>query len=214
MEEFPRIDTARAAAEVKALIDAKKMGLIDYTFVNIEVYPDPNDDGMPELKRFAAMWREFFDYADEVTQDDGKDFPDEVARRYEEELAKVAQAVNSDEAWWTALREKVLPLYRKPEIEADKATREAAELKRQKMEELDAIKHGGVSRMRQEREMLNKLLDAWQTKRWRSISMFYDPVGMDVTTTQMWTNPKTGERFRGDVLRNTGYPQGFVVKIH
>lgn len=53
----------------------------------------------------------------------------------------------------------------------------------------------------------------WKT-RWKSIDFVYDPIGMDVTTTQMWTNQDTGERIRGEVVRTTTYPAGFIVRVN
>lgn len=51
-------------------------------------------------------------------------------------------------------------------------------------------------------------------QRWQSIEFVYDPIGMDVTTTQMWTNKETGERIRGEVVRSTSYPAGFIVRVN
>lgn len=51
-------------------------------------------------------------------------------------------------------------------------------------------------------------------KRWTKIELFYDPIGMDVTTTEMFTNKKSGERIRGELTRATNLPPGFVIRVH
>lgn len=53
---------------------------------------------------------------------------------------------------------------------------------------------------------------AWK-KRWKFVKLFYDPVGMDVTTTQMYTNKITGERTRGEEISKRTIPAGFVISI-
>lgn len=178
MEENPKVDIEKATSEVRTYIDSKKMDLIDWGYEKIESYPDPDDDNLPELKRFAAMWNDFFSYADTVTEDDGKGFPHEVVERYEAIVSQVEVAVNSDDDFWSRIRGEVLPLYLPPEGK--------------KTDPVVAKK--------------------WDD-RWKKIKFFYDPVGMEVVTTQMWTNKATKERKRGDVIRKRKLPPGFVIRI-
>lgn len=114
MEKYPKIDAEKAADEVKGFLRAKKFDLVDWGYHNIEAYPDPTDESMPELKRFAEMWSEFFDYADTVTEDDGTGFPEDIAERYEAEVGRVEKAVNDDDAFWAEIREEIIPLYKAP----------------------------------------------------------------------------------------------------
>jgi hypothetical protein len=55
--------------------------------------------------------------------------------------------------------------------------------------------------------------DYWKT-RWVSISMFYDPVGMDVVVTKRFTNADTGKVVKREPVSKRSLPAGFAVKIH
>lgn len=178
----PTVDVQAAAEEVKKFLDSKKMDLIDWGYVNIECYPDPNDDAYPVLKDFAKQWEGFFSYAETLTIDnDGTGFPEDLVNEFEAKLAEVKDAVNGDEAYWAEIRKQVLPMYRPPE---------GVEIK----------------------PKMQQMMDAW-AQRWRSVDLFYDVMGLEVTTTQMWTNKITGERRRGDVISERTMPPGFVIKV-
>lgn len=58
----------------------------------------------------------------------------------------------------------------------------------------------------------SKFFSDWK-RRWQKAEVFYDPIGLEATTTEIFTNKKTGERIRGDVVRSTEYKPGFVIKI-
>lgn len=162
----------KAAEEVKKFLDEKKFDLVDYSYVNMEVYPPADSEEYPHISFLCKEWEEFFNKADRLTQDDGSGFPDEEAKELETKAKKVEKIVNGDDVFWASLRDVIIPLYdRSPHFEA------------------------------------------WK-ERWKSVSFLYDPVGMDVVTTQMWTNKETGERTRGDELRRTSYPPGFIIRIN
>lgn len=183
----PQIDVEKCGTEIKNFLHKKKFDMIDYSYVDIEAYPSPDDPDYPELAKFAAAQKDFYveyekcivDLPETEEVNSLKDvmdrLPDNLGqelKQYDDLMAQVEAAVNNDKEFWGELRKVILPLYeRSPHFEA------------------------------------------WQ-QRWQKIELSYDPIGLDVVTTQMWTNPETGERIRGDVLRKTEYPAGFVVKIH
>ena len=181
------IDTEAAAQEIKNCINEKKFDMVDYSLVELECYPPPDDKNYPEISKLSEAWGKFFDAADlalaELPDEEvGTTSFEEVLKKHEPKLAadlaqydeitaKIAAAVNADEEFWAELRKVVIPLYERSPHYAD-----------------------------------------WQ-KRWQKIDLVYDPVGLDVVTTQMWTNKETGERIRGEKLRTTSYPAGFIVKM-
>jgi hypothetical protein len=58
----------------------------------------------------------------------------------------------------------------------------------------------------------SKFYDEWK-RRWQKVEIFFDPIGLEATTTEIFTNKETGERIRGDVVRSTQYNSGFVIRI-
>lgn len=200
MNENPQVNAEKAALEVKDFLDKKKMDLVDYTYWNIEAYPNPESDEYPELKNFAKLWKDLFDELDKLVDDDGNGFPNEIVKKYEAELAKVVDLVNSDKEYWERIRKEVLPLYEPPKLPEEMEKKRSEEAQKE------------TPQQKAKRETKEKVQKAW-LNRWQKIEMFYDPVDFEVVTTQMMTNKKTGERTRGDVVRKTTYPQGFVVKI-
>ncbi len=183
----PEIDIEKAASEIKKFLESKKFDLVDYSYVNIEAYPPPNDHNYPELKKFSEQWAAFFEEADavlnDVNEEPGQATFQEVLAKYSPTLGEdlalfdnmtsaLADAVNSDKAFWNNLREIVLPLYEK-----------------------------------------SPYYEEWKNNRWKAISLSYDPTPLEVKTTQMWTNQETGERIRGEVVRTSEYPAGFVMKV-
>lgn len=192
METHPSVDVVAAAEEVKALLDKNKFELVDWGYDEVECYPGPSDDAYPVLKSFAKMWEEFFEHADKQTRDDGSGFPDEIAKRYESMLAKVEARVNDDEDFWAKIREVIIPLYDVPQAAIDNAPDQDA---RKRVEE----KRAGLSK--------------WKN-RWKTVKLFYDPVGVDVQTTQLWRNKVTGDLKRGEVIRQRSLPPGFVVRVN
>jgi len=174
---MPNFDMKKMAAEIKKYIESKKFDLVDYSYVEIECYPPQDEKDFPETTKFSAQWQKFHDDCDAALNDVSEE-PGEIS--YKEVLAKYS-----------------------PELlrgleEYDKATNAVAEI------------------VNSDHEFWNKIRDIvlplyekspyykeWKDKRWRTISLSYDPIPLEVKTTQMWTNPRTGERIRGDELRKT-----------
>ncbi len=170
----PEINLDAAAAEIKKHLDDNKMNLIDYGYVNIDLWFDQDDlDGgeYPEIAKFTAHWKAMFDYADQVTADDGTGFPNDEFVLLEADLKIVEEKVNSDAEYWKKIRDEVIPLYEK-----------------------------------------SPNYKQWQ-KRWKCVDLFYDPVGLDVTTTEILNNKITGEKTRGKVLRSRTIPEGIVIRV-
>lgn len=184
----PEVDIEKAATEMKAFIDAKKFDMVDYSYVNIEVYPPHDEEKYPELCKFSKQWSSFFDEAEKAlesstetpgdltfTQILAKYSPDLAAglELFDAKTAQVAAIVNADQQFWEKIRGIVLPLYEK-----------------------------------------SAYYEQWKDARWKSVDISYDPTPLEVVTTQMWTNKKTGERIRGEKIRTSEYPAGFVVRIN
>ncbi len=170
----PEINLEAASIEVKNHLDDKKMNLIDYGYSRIELWFDQKDlDGgkFPEIAKFTAHWKALFDYSDRITDDVGGGFPNDEFVALETDLKKIEDMVNNDAAYWTKLREEVIPLY-------DKSPN----------------------------------YEQWK-KRWKSVELFYDPVGLDVTTTEIFTNKVTGEKTRGAEISRRNIPEGIVIRV-
>lgn len=191
MDANPRIDVSAAAQEVKSILDTEKMDLIDWGYSDIECYPDPSDDAYPVLKAFAGQWAEFFDYADEHTQEDGTGFPEEIAKKYESVLAEVADNVNADQEFWSRIRAAVMPLYEIPGEAIERAEGEAKEKLAAKQV---------------------ALAEKWKN-RWQAIKLFYDPVGINVVTTRILRDKESGKIKHRESVSKRSIPQGFVIKV-
>lgn len=178
----PKIDTEKASQEVKNFIDRNKMNKIDWGTNEIEMYPHPCDESLPELSLFATQWEKFFAYAETLTIDeDGTGFPKESVSKFEAVLKEIEDKVNNDKEYWDRIRSEVMPLYESPKgIEPNPKTM--------------------------------AVLEKWKN-RWKAVHLFYDVMDLRVRTTQMWTNKKTGERTRGDVISERDLPAGFVIKV-
>lgn len=184
----PNINAEKCAEEIKSFIEKKKFDCVDYSYINIEIYP-PDSEDYPEIRKFSNQWKKFLDEADsavdtqQIDEEPGQISYADLLKKYSPEVAPalaefdkttnaVADLVNNDKAFWDHLRDVILPLYEK-----------------------------------------SPYYQTWQDERWKAIALSYDPTALDVKTTEMWTNSKTGERIRGDVKSTTIYPAGFIVKI-
>lgn len=182
----PSINTGKMADEIKEFVDKKKFDMIDYSLVNIEAYP-PNSDEYPETKKFSDQWAAFFEEAEKALADT------------EDEPGKIT---------FSAVLEKHSPELAKSLAEFDNATAAVAAAVNSDSVFWEKLR-GTVLPLYEK----STYYEQWK-ERWRSISIAYDPTPLQVVTTQMYTNKKTGERIRGDVLRTTEYPAGFTVKIN
>lgn len=219
-----QLDVAAAAAEVKKHLNEHKINLVDYTRLRLELYPPHDPENLPALSMFSEKFKAMFNYADKLCAlDDAPNdaqgnmlkptvnhFPTEIFLMYESKNKEIEALVNSDAQFWEEIRAAVLPLYEPPEtILSDDQKKIVAE-KEAELSKSDPEKY---AKRKKDRDGRNRLLQAWREQRWKKIEFFFDPVGLDCTTTIVWTNPKTGERHRGDVFRATEYPQGFVIRV-
>lgn len=207
------VDVAAAAAEVKKLIDEQKMDLVDYTRLNLEIWPTHDMEKLPELSKFAQKWQAFFDYGDKLCVKDtikAEHFPQTTALEYESKNKEIEDLVNNDGEFWDRIRAVVLPLYEPPEMHLSEEQLKQRAEKDAVLRDKDRKTYEAKMKSR---TSTNKLLEAWRTKRWQKIELFFDCLAQDCTTTIIWTNPDTGAKHRGEVFRSTEYPQGFVIKI-
>lgn len=180
------VDTQKMAEEIKKFIQAKKFDCVDYGYTQIEIYP-PNSEDYPETRKFSAQWAEFFDNAEKALALCTEE-PGEIT--FGEVLAKYSPNMDGD-------------------LEAfDEQTAAVASAVNSDAKFWEDLR--GVVLPLYEK---SPYYDEWKT-RWKSVSISYDPTSLDVVTTQMWTNKKTGERTRGEKIRATEYPAGFIVKIN
>ena len=180
------IDVNKVADEIRAYLHEKRFDLVDYSLVEIECYPPPKDSKYPAIKKLSKAWEDFFEDSDKAL----RGAPNKLmGTNFSEILGKYDKG----------LRGKFADL--------EETTNKVAEA------------------VNSDREWWNKLraeivplydrsphYDAWK-KRWQKVRVIYDPVSMTVTTTKMQTNKKTGERIRGEVVRETDLPAGLVVKV-
>jgi hypothetical protein len=110
------IDVKAAAEEVKSRLDEKKFDLVDYSYANIDCWFEQEDydsGKYPQMTKIRDQWEAMFNYAEEVTQDDGTGFPHEDVEAYEAELKEIERLVNTDKEYWEKIRAAVIPLYEK-----------------------------------------------------------------------------------------------------
>lgn len=184
----PDFDTKAMAEEIKKFVEAKKFDLVDYSYTEIECYPPEDEKNYPETTKFASQWKQFLDDTDDALNEVEEE-PGEVS--FKEVLAKYNPSL------LVGLEE------------FDKATNAVSEIVNADAEFWNKL-----------REIVLPLYEKspyykeWRENRWRAISIAYDPTPLEVKTTQMWTNSRTGERIRGEELRTTSYPAGFIVKVN
>ena len=183
----PEVDIAKMAAEIKTYLDSKKFDLVDYSYVEIECYP-PNSEDFPETAKFSKQWQKFLDDADavlnDVPEEPGETSFKDVLAKYSPNLLVGLEAFDS----------------------ATNAVAAAVNEDKQYWKTLQEI----VLPLYEK----SQYYEQWKAERWKGISLSYDPTGLEVKTTQMWTNTRTGERIRGEELRTTEYPAGFVIKVN
>jgi hypothetical protein len=183
-----KLDARRAAAEIKRLLDEKAFDLIDYGMARIQCFPPPNDPKkFPEIFKLSAKWLKFYDDSEKAVVN----LPDEVL-----EKMTYAQAM-----------EKLDPGLAKTLEECDAATAQIADLVNKDETFWESLRAKVIPLYEK-----HPKFDEWKD-RWKKITLGFDPDGFEVVTTQMYTNQKTGERIRGEVVKRTPYPAGFVVEV-
>lgn len=188
MPTRPDINPEIVANEIKTYISDKKFDLVDYSYANIETYPPPDCDNYPEIRKFCSQWAKFFDEAEaatvDATEEPGEVTFSEVLDKYSPDLADGLKAF-------------------------DKAT-QSIEWLVNRDEKFWTELRGIVLPLYEK----SPYYEQWKDARWKTISLSYDPTPLEVKTTQMWTNQRTGERIRGEEIRSTEYPAGLVVKVN
>ena len=153
-----------------------------------ECYPPSNDpEEYPELAKLSQQWLDFFDEIEKPIQAIEEVQPGDIT--LDAMLSKHVPAMAPEYKRLNDLVDEVLNA-----VNSDKAF----------WDKLREVILPLYNKCKQEKE--------WQD-RWNKILLIYDPCPLTVKTTQMWTNKKTGERKRGDVIRETELPPGFVMKI-
>ena len=181
------IDVKKAADELKKFIDMKKYDLVDYSLEEIQCYPPPNSEDFPEIGKFSKLWLAFFDDSDKAMAE----MPDDDVGK-----GDFGQALDASSPELAAR----LKDYDETTEAIKAAVNEDAEFWRKLREEIVPLYDKSPD------------YEGWQ-ERWKKIELGYDPCGLQATTTQMWTNPDTGERTRGEVVHSSEYPAGFIVTI-
>ena len=183
------------AQELEKFLDRKKFDLVDYSYPAViendrtprpECYPPPESKEFPELQKFCKQWLDFFD---EIEQ-------------------PILQAPEEPgDTTLDIMLEKYCPAML---VEYQRLNQLVTET--EKAVNTDEKFWAEVRKVILPLYDRSKEAEAW-TGRWRGIQLAYDPCPLTVTTTQMWTNKKTGERKRGEVVRETNIPAGFVMKL-
>lgn len=183
----PDVDATKCAEEVKAWLNREKYNLVDSDKALVEGWPEPDDPETPELSKFRTQHEDMFAYiAGMEIDDDGTGYPHDLTDSFKSVIAEIEDKVNSDAGFWEALREVVLPLYGKISFSRKK--------------------DGGVDF----KETPSK---DWE-KRWKKVSLFYDPFASRVVTTLRYKNNKTGEFKEGQkTVSDREIPAGFVIKV-
>ena len=180
------IDVKAVANEIKEFLYGKRFDLVDYSLVEIEAYPPPKDSKYPTIKKLSKAWETFFSASDKALHHAPNNL---MGKPFNEILGKYDTGL---QAGFKELEETTAAV-----AEAVNSDREWWDKLRAEIVPLyDRSPH----------------YEAWK-KRWQKVRIIYDPVDMTVTTTRMQTNSKTGERIRGEVVRETDLPAGLVVKV-
>lgn len=179
----PSVDEDKLAEEIKSYLDKNKNDGVDYKQRVFELWPSPDDDSLPEIKRFSSQFSKVFEYADKITGDNGENFPEDLVSQYDDCLVRVESIINSDDAFWSRIREAVLPLYDRLRDNPGATDHEKA------------------------------LHEEWTQKRWRGVRIFYDPIGMEVKTTKKMRGKDSQKVYCEEVISRRIIPAGLVIDL-
>lgn len=189
------IDTQKMATEVEQFLDKKKFDLVDYSYPAVlqnqrtprpECYLPPLSEEYPETMKMSKQWLDFFDAIGGPINAAPEEPGDTTLEKM---LEKYCPELAIEYTWLNQLVSEVLE-------KINKDTKFWETLRAAILPLYDKSRE----------------YDNWK-ERWNSLELIYDPTPLGVKTTQMWTNKKTGERTRGEVIRKTELPAGFVIKI-
>jgi len=184
----PNIDVVRMAKEIKSFIDKNKFDHVDYDLKEIEMYPDPRTDlRFPTLKKFFRwlLWRPpgLVEFCKFCSQ--------------WEAMFDYADKITQDDG--TGFPKEDAKAFEDMLAEVEKEVNNDDEFwKKIKDEVLPIYSHSKD--------------ETWK-KRWAKVHLFYDPVGITVTTHKKMVNKLTGEVTKRELVRQREIPAGIVVKI-
>ena len=189
----PDCNVNELAFELKKFIDMKKIDLVNPTCPDIQCFPPPDDNDYPETKKFSDQMAQFFSFVDEalVDADEAEALAKigengEWSKPFDDVMSQVAENINSDEAFWTGVRDAVMPLYKPTKVA--------------KTEDGEMI------------FMPDPTPSVWDL-RWKKVKVWYDPDALDVTVIKKMVNKGTGEVVHSDVFEEKTYPGGLVIDI-
>ena len=189
----PDVNVEELSFELKKFIDKKKIDLVNPTCPDIQCFPPPDDDDYPETRKFSGQMKAFFDFVDEaLVGASDEEAMDKIgkdgvwSKPFDDVMAKAAELVNSDVAFWTGIRDAVIPLYKPVKVAKTE-------------------KEGMVF-------MPDTAPSQWDV-RWQKIKLWYDPNDLDVTVVKKMVNKDTGEVVSSDVFEEKTYPGGLVIDI-
>lgn len=187
----PDVDAERIAEELKAFVNERKLDHVDYEYFEIEMYPDPRSEKLS----FAGLRRIF-------------------RRLFRRRMGLLEFAKFCSQ--WEALFDYA------DKITQDDGTGFPAEdvkLFEDKLAEIQVVMNRDEAfwKMIQE-EVLpiyvhSKDYEKVWKNRWRAVKLFYDPVGITVTTHKKMVNRLTGEVTERKLISKRDIPAGIVVKI-
>jgi len=183
----PSVDVKKIANEIKLYIDKKKLDHVDYDYVEIEMYPSPvmRPSPVPSGSLGEDGLPDMPEFAKFCAQWEALfDYADKITK------SSGVGFPNDD----ISVFEDVLAEIQK-EVNSDDVF-----WKKIRDEILPIYVH-------------SKDYEKVWKQRWASVSLFYDPVGITVTTHKKMVNKLTGEVTKRELIHQREIPAGIVVKI-
>lgn len=187
----PRIDAERIAEELKAFVNERKLDHVDYEYFEIEMYPDPKTESL-RFAGFKRLWRRLFKKPMGLLE-----FSKFCAQW--EAVFDYADKITQDDGTGFPAEDIKLFEDKLAEIQA-LMNRDEVFWERIKEEVLPIYVH-------------SKDYEKVWKNRWRAVKLFYDPVGITVTTHRKLVNKLTGEVTERKLVSQRTIPAGIVVKI-
>ena len=104
-----KISVESLKEDLKRYLNDDKLNMIDTKRDIIQVYPNPQDLKYPNLKDFAEVISEIFDFGD-VTFDKYL-APESLYEEFENKMKEAEKAVNKDKEFWKTLKEEMIKYY-------------------------------------------------------------------------------------------------------
>lgn len=188
----PAVDVLEIAKELKAHIDKNKLDHVDFELAKIEMYPDPLSERRLRFPRMSRFWRWFLGRPPGLIE-----FCKFCAQW--EAMFDYADKVTQDDG--VGFPKEDAKLFEDKLAEVEKEVNNDKEFwKRIRDEVMPIYAH-------------SKDYQAMWKDRWGAVRLFYDPVGITVTTHKKMVNRITGEVVRRELVRQRDIPAGVVVRI-